>query len=68
MVVLSLKTEIDPEKAGLCLGYKKIALLFNAGPFPGGGDCLFVEADGKTNVINSNDLIADMEFYDKSNI
>lgn len=41
-----------------------IRLLFNAGPLPGGGDCLVVSADGELQTINSNDLIADIEFYD----
>lgn len=42
---LRLKPDFDASQldAGvLCLGYEEIDLLFNAGPFPGGGDCLIV--------------------------
>ena len=63
--MLRLKRKKRSAKAaeGLRLGYKEIKLLFNVGRFPGGGDCLIVEADGKRTTINSNDLIADMEAY-----
>jgi hypothetical protein len=60
---LKLKKGSAKSTNGLCLGFKEIKLLFNAGPFPGGGDCLIVEADGKRKAINSNDLIADMDAY-----
>ncbi len=63
MVRLKRKRASARAREGLCLGYKEIKLLFNAGRFPGGGDCLIVEADGKRTTINSNDLIADMEAY-----
>jgi hypothetical protein len=64
MVTLALKTRVRGSEIGdLCLGFKKIALLFNAGPFPGGGDCLIVSADGELTTINSNDLIHDLEAY-----
>lgn len=69
MVVLKLKPEFDEaqlETGALCLGYGEIRLLFNAGAFPGGGDCLFVEADGEVLTINSNDLIHDLDVYDLS--
>jgi hypothetical protein len=66
MVKLTLKKnlkEYDP-----VLGYKQIKLLFNAGPFPGGGDCLIVEADGEITEINSSDLIADLDAYNMSSV
>lgn len=62
MVRLTLKTDADESE--LCLECKEIKLLFNAGPFPGGGNCLIIEADGEVQTINSNDLIADLEAYD----
>ncbi len=66
MVVMQLKKDFDSsglETGNLCLEYEKIKLLFNAGPFPGGGDCLIVEANGELMKINSNDLIHDLEAY-----
>ena len=66
MVSLTLKKKYDLKKletGSLCLGHKKISLLFNAGPFPGGGDCLIIKADGKTMLVNSNDLIHDLDAY-----
>ena len=63
MLRLQRKRRSVRSEEGLLLGYKEIKLLFNAGRFPGGGDCLIVEADGKRTTINSNDLIADMEAY-----
>lgn len=65
MVRLTLKTDVDESE--LCLGYKEIKLLFNVGPFPGGGNCLIIEADGEVQMINSNTLIGDngdLEAYD----
>ena len=67
MLSLYLKDNLDDadfEIGSPCLGFKKIELLFNAGPFPGGGDCLLVRADGEAIMINSNDLIHDMEAYE----
>ena len=61
MVRLYLKSSHG--KSQICLGLKKIKLLFNVGPFPSGGDCLIVEVDGEVKTINSNDLIGDMEAY-----
>lgn len=66
MIQLTLKENFDPkdlETGSLCLGYSEISLLFNAGPFPGGGDCLFVNADNELMAINSNDLIHDLSAY-----
>jgi hypothetical protein len=51
----------------LCLGYSEIKLLFNVGPFPGGGDCLIIEADGNVITVNSADLIHDIEAYELYN-
>ena len=65
---LRLKPDFDASQldAGvLCLGYEEIDLLFNAGPFPGGGDCLIVKADGELVELNSNDLIHDLKAYTK---
>ena len=64
MVTFTLKKDAAKEYPDLCLGYKEITVLANIGPFPGGGDCLVVKADGKHTTINSNDLIADLEAYD----
>ena len=69
MVWLKSKKDFDAselESGEAVLGYKNIHLLFNAGPFPGGGDCLIVEADGTIETINSNDLIHDLEAYEIS--
>ena len=69
MVQLKLRKDSDAselESGETVLGYKIIQLLFNAGPFPGGGDCLIVDADGETQVINSNDLIHDLDAYEIS--
>ena len=63
MLRLKLKKGSAKSANGLCLGFKEIKLLFNAGPFPGGGDCLIVEADGKRQTVNSNDLIAEIDAY-----
>lgn len=66
MVTLTLKpnfNESSLDTGALALGYKEIKLLFNAGPFPGGGDCLVIEADGGVRSVNSNDLIHDMPAY-----
>jgi hypothetical protein len=52
------------ETGDLALGYDTIDLIFNAGPFPDGGDCLFIRGDGETVVINSNDLIHDLDAYE----
>lgn len=62
MVRLRLKDNV--EESELCLGYKDIKLLFNVGPFPASGDCLIIDADGEIMMINSNDLIDDLEAYD----
>ncbi len=67
MVLLRLKPEFDYSRldtGDLVLGYETIELIFNAGPFPAGGDCLFVRGDGEVVVINSNDLIHDLDAYD----
>ena len=67
MVRLVLKDDFDKtqlETGDLCLGYKNIILLFNAGPFPGGGDCLIVMKEGNNEIVNSNDLIHDLEAYE----
>lgn len=67
MTRLVRKKNCDPSRlqtGSLCLGYDEIVLRFNAGPFPGGGDCLIVEADGEMQTINSNDLIYDLEAYE----
>ena len=69
MVKMTLKKELDEielKERGAVLGFKELKLLFNAGPFPGGGHCIFVEADGKVDFLNSNDLINDLEVYDLS--
>ncbi|TFG49516.1 MAG: hypothetical protein E4H40_02880 [Candidatus Brocadiia bacterium] len=69
MVVMRLKKGYDLsglETGDLCLGYEKIKLLFNTGPFPNGGDCLIIEADGELMTVNSNDLIHDLEAYNLS--
>lgn len=66
MVQLELRKQFDEselETGSLALGYKQMALLFNAGPFPGGGDCLIVESGGEIMAINSNDLIHDLDAY-----
>jgi hypothetical protein len=63
MIKLILKEEKKAVE-DLNLGYKEIELLFNVGPFQGGGDCLIVKADGEISMVNSNDLIQDMEKYD----
>ena len=63
MLRLKLRKGVGKSTPGLTLGFKEIKLLFNVGPFPGGGDCLIVEVDGKRQTINSNDLIADMDAY-----
>ena len=68
MVKFVLKKKASRKNTDLCLGYKEIILLANVGPFPGGGDCLIVKADGKHCTINSNDLIADLEFYSISSL
>ena len=67
MVTLTLRKEFDDsqlETGSLCLGYPRMRLLFNAGPFPGGGDCLIVGIDERVETINSNDLIHDLEAYE----
>lgn len=64
MVRLTMKRAVDTTE--LCLGYRRIELLFNAGTLPAGGNCLIVRADGELNAINSNDLIADLEAYELS--
>jgi hypothetical protein len=67
MPLLKLKKDFDVsslETGSLCLGYAEIRLLFNVGPFPGGGDCVLVAADGKHTYVNSNDLIHDLEAYE----
>lgn len=69
MVILRMKQDFDAtqlETGALTLGYREIRLLFNAGEFPGGGDCLFIEADGETMAVNGNDLIHDLKAYDLS--
>lgn len=66
MIQLTLKPDFDCgqlETGDLCLGYREISLLFNVGPFPGGGDCLVVNADGELMTINSADLIHDLDAY-----
>ena len=70
MLCLTLREDFDSktlETGGLCLGYKEISLLFNVGPWPGGGDCLIVCADGELLTINSNDLIHDIQAYQMRN-
>ncbi len=67
MATLRLKPDFDYSKletGDLALGYETIELVFNAGPFPAGGDCLFIRADGEMVVINSNDLIHDLDAYE----
>lgn len=67
MVILKMKESLSQQEIqDLCLGYDQIRLLFNAGPFPGGGDCLVIEADGEMTTANSNDLIHDLEAYELS--
>lgn len=69
MVKLTLKKDLDEtelRERGAVLGFKELKLLFNAGPFEGGGYCIFVEADGEVDFLNSNDLINDLEVYDLS--
>ncbi len=69
MIHLQCKNNFDLSKlesGDFCLGYDKIKLLFNVGPFPGGGDCLIVEADGELITINSGDLIHDLDAYELS--
>jgi len=64
MMQLTLKKDFDAPKletGSLCLGYDCIRLLFNAGPFPGGGDCLIVEVYSEITTVNSNDIIHDLE-------
>ena len=66
MVRLTLNKDYDPgqlETGSLCLGFKEIHLLFNVGPFPGGGDCIIVEADTEIMTVNSNDVIHDLTAY-----
>lgn len=60
MVKLKLK---ESNSESDILGYKEINILFNLGPFPGGGDCVIVEADGEIMYLNSNDLIETLENY-----
>ena len=62
MVRLTLKPDV--EESELCIGYKEIKLLFNVGPYEGGGDCLIIEGDGEIKPTNSNDLIADLDSYE----
>ena len=69
MIVMKLKKDFDLselETGDLCLGYEKINLLFNTGPFPAGGDCLIIEADGKLLTVNSADIIHDLKAYNLS--
>ena len=63
MVVLKKKQNVDT-----VLGYEEIKMLFNAGPFPGGGDCIIAEVDGEVITINSNDLILGLENYELSDV
>lgn len=65
-IKLVLEKEINFDGYEIVLGYKEIELLFNAGPFPGGGDCLIVKANGELMTINSNDLINDIDCYKMS--
>ena len=55
--------KLQLETGDFCLGYDRIDLLFNAGPYPGGGDCLVVKADGELTYLDSNDLIHDLDAY-----
>ena len=67
MLTLRLKQEFDCSTLAtgdLVLGYENIELIFNAGPFPAGGDCLFIRGDGELVAINSNDLIHDLDAYE----
>ncbi len=67
MVLLRLKPEFDYSRldtGDLALGYETIELVFNAGPFAAGGDCLFIRGDGELVAINSNDLLHDLDAYD----
>ena len=69
MLKLTLKEGFDEsqlEGGAISLGYKEIKLLFNVGPYPGGGNYLIVEADGQVDRVNSNDLIHDLEAYEIS--
>lgn len=69
MVTMQLNSKFDAselETGSLVLGFKKIELLFNLGPFPGGGDCIVVRADGRIMVMNSSDIIHDLEGYELS--
>jgi hypothetical protein len=66
-IKLLMKDDFDDsvlETGSVCLGYKEIELLFNLGPFPGGGDCIICKLDGEIDVTNGNDLIHDLEAYD----
>jgi hypothetical protein len=67
MIKLVRKKQFDPsqlETGDCCLGYDEIEVLFNMGPFPGGGHCIIVRADGENTYFNSNDLIHDLDAYD----
>ena len=69
MLTFTLREDFDLstlETGSLCLGYKKIEFLANLGPFPGGGDCLIVRTDDGITMLNSNDLIHDIEAYSMS--
>lgn len=69
MVNLNMKKKLDEsqlEMGQVCLGFKNMRLLFNVGTFPGGGNCIIVEADGEIQAVNSNDLIHDLDAYDLS--
>ena len=68
MVILTKKGGFDKttlETGDYTLGYDKIELLFNLGPYPSGGHCLLVRVDGKLDV-NSNDLMHDLDGYEAS--
>jgi hypothetical protein len=53
MIKLIRKKQFDPselETGDLALGYDEIEVLLNVGPFPGGGHCIIVNADGDTSI------------------
>ncbi len=66
MLRLTLKKDFDMselETGDLCLGYEEIEIHMNLGPFPGGGDCIIIKADGEMIYVNSNDVIHDIDAY-----
>ena len=60
MIKLKAKEGLDP---GIALYHKELKLLFNLGPFPGGGDCIIIENDGRVDFTNSNNIIENATIY-----